>query len=75
VHSGTIPVYASTVSDIVDSRLLTELTQAKADVSHGTLFKQSGRTWMINIDEWGIGPPAGTPVRSAGILDDRYDNC
>ena len=46
------------------SRLLLELTQAKADGSYSKLLKQLCRTQLLIVDDWGLEPlQPGSPAR------------
>ena len=57
------------------SRLLLELTQAKADGSYTKLLKQLAKVQLLILDDWGLEPlqPAHRHDLME-ILDDRYDN-
>lgn len=57
------------------SRLLQELTQAKADGSYPKLLKQLSRTKVLILDDWGL--ESLQPAHRHDlleILDDRHDN-
>ena len=57
------------------SRLLQELTQAKADGSYTKLLKQLSRTSVIILDDWGLEPLQPAHRHDLlEILDDRHDN-
>ena len=57
------------------SRLLTELTQAKADGSYTKLLKQLSRTRVLILDDWGLEPMQPAHRHDLlEILDDRHDN-
>ena len=57
------------------SRLLTELTQAKADGSYTRLLKQLSRTRMLILDDWGLEPLQPAHRHDLlEILDDRHDS-
>jgi DNA replication protein DnaC len=55
------------------SRLLLELTQAKADGSYHTLLKQLAKVQLLQIDDWGLEPlkPAHRNDLME-IMDDRH---
>ena len=56
------------------SRLLQELTQAKADGSYTKLLKQLSRTSVIILDDWGLEPLQPAHRHDLlEILDDRHD--
>ena len=57
------------------SRLLLELTQAKADGTYTKLLKQLAKLRLLALDDWGL--EALQPAHRHDlmeILDDRYDN-
>ena len=57
------------------SRLLQELTQAKADGSYTKLLKQLSRTKVLILDDWGLEPLQPAHRHDLlEILDDRHDN-
>jgi DNA replication protein DnaC len=57
------------------SRLLQELTQAKADGSYTRLLKQLSRTSVILLDDWGLEPLQPAHRHDLlEILDDRHDS-
>jgi len=57
------------------SRLLLELTQAKADGSYTRLLKQLSRTDVIILDDWGLEPLQPAHRHDIlEILDDRHGN-
>lgn len=57
------------------SRLLQELTQAKADGSYAKLLKQLSRTKVLILDDWGLEPLQPAHRHDLlEILDDRHDN-
>lgn len=57
------------------SRLLQELTQAKADGSYTKLLKQLSRTNVLVLDDWGLEPLQPAHRHDLlEILDDRHDN-
>lgn len=57
------------------SRLLQELTQAKADGSYTKLLKQISRTQVLILDDWGLEPLQPAHRHDLlEILDDRHDN-
>jgi len=57
------------------SRLLQELTQAKADGSYTKLLKQLSRTRVLILDDWGLEPLQPAHRHDLlEILDDRHDN-
>ncbi len=55
------------------SRLLLELTQAKADGSYHTFLKQLAKVSILLIDDWGL-EPLKTAQRNdlLEIMDDRH---
>jgi DNA replication protein DnaC len=57
------------------SRLLLELTQAKADGSYSKFLKQLAKVRLLVLDDWGLEPlqPAHRHDLME-ILDDRHDN-
>lgn len=56
------------------SRLLQELTQAKADGSYTKLLKQLSRTRVLILDDWGLEPLQPAHRHDLlEILDDRHD--
>jgi len=57
------------------SRLLLELTQAKADGSYSKLLKQLAKVRLLALDDWGLEPlqPAHRHDLME-ILDDRHNN-
>jgi DNA replication protein DnaC len=57
------------------SRLLLELTQAKADGTYTKLLKQLAKVRLLALDDWGL-EPLQPPHRHdlMEILDDRYDS-
>jgi len=56
------------------SRLLRELTQAKADGSYAKLLRQLSRTQVLIIDDWGLEPLQPAHRHDLlEILDDRHD--
>ena len=57
------------------SRLLQELTQAKADGSYTKLLRQLSRTTVLILDDWGLEPLQPAHRHDLlEILDDRHDN-
>jgi len=57
------------------SRLLLQLTQAKADGSYAKLLKQLSRTKVLIIDDWGLEPLQPAHRHDLlEILDDRHDS-
>ena len=56
------------------SRLLLELTQAKADGSYPKLLKLLSRTHVLILDDWGLEPLQPAHRHDLlEILDDRHD--
>ena len=56
------------------SRLLLELTQAKADGSYAKLLKLLSRTHVLILDDWGLEPLQPAHRHDLlEILDDRHD--
>jgi DNA replication protein DnaC len=57
------------------SRLLLELTQAKADGSYSKLLKQLAKVRLLALDDWGLEPLQPAHRHDLlEILDDRHDN-
>ena len=57
------------------SRLLLELTQAKADGSYSKLLKQLAKVRLLALDDWGLEPLQPSHRHDLmEILDDRHDN-
>ncbi len=57
------------------SRLLLELTQAKADGSYSKLLKQLAKLRLLALDDWGLEPLQPAHRHDLlEILDDRHDN-
>lgn len=57
------------------SRLLLELTQAKADGTYPKLLKQLSRVQLLMLDDWGLEALSAAHRNDLmEIMDDRYDN-
>ena len=57
------------------SRLLLQLTQAKADGSYSKLLKQLAKVRLLALDDWGLEPLQPAHRHDLlEILDDRHDN-
>ncbi len=55
------------------SRLLDELTLARADGSYPKLVQRLARTWLLILDDWGLASLSGQGRHDLlEILDDRY---
>ena len=70
-HNACLPGYSARYYRL--SRLLLELTQAKADGSYPKLLKQIARTRVLLIDDWGL-EKLNTAQRNdlMEITDDRH---
>ncbi len=72
-HSGCLRNYSVRYYRI--SRLMLELTQAKADGTYRKLLKQLAKIQLLIIDDWGLEPL--TPAHRNDlmeIMDDRHGN-
>ena len=55
------------------SRLLDELTLARADGSYPKLIQRLARTWLLVLDDWGLASLSGQGRHDLlEVLDDRY---
>ncbi len=55
------------------SRLLDDLTLARGDESYPKLIQRFARTWLLILDDWGLGSLSGQGRHDLlEVLDDRY---